>query len=312
MKIAALIVSFNRLGMLQRCVASLRAQTRKLDGIIVMDSSTRSEVINWLDAQSDITTKSIENVGSAGSMHYGLQVGCELGYDWLWLMDDDVHVTPDALQELLNGLQKRPQLQFINSLCVRDNDASRPSMGAVSWRNNANNYLFGQVVLTVDEVRKHADADGFFDSIGGQLYHGSLISCALVEQVGVPIKEYFTRGEEVEYGLRMMRAGQHLYLYVPSIVMHPSNHTEFITVLGKRFPIGRIGTKKRYFTIRNSIHIRREYYKGYPYLPYVARRMAMGLFLEMFVDPDKTFGERIAGCVAIVRAVRDGLKMAWV
>lgn len=306
MKIVALVISYNRLKMVRRCVESLRAQTRPLDAILVVDASTQPEVRAWLDAQPDVTPLYVPDEGSAGAMHYGLQWALTQGFDWMWLFDDDVVAAPDALAQLLNGLRLRPQLQILNAFSTRENDPTRPSTGAIPWRRDPANYLCGSVLVTTAEVFKHADAEGFLDTVGGQIYQAVLVSRALVQAVGVPHREFFTRGDEVEYGLRIMRAGYPIYLYLAARATHPSSKTEYVTLFGKKFPLGYMLPQKRYLSIRNSIWIRRLYYAGHPFLPYVARRMANGLLAELFLE-SRTWRERLVGARIVLRAVREGL-----
>lgn len=306
-QIAAIVISFNRLDLLQRCVESLRAQTRKLDAILVVDSSTLPELREWLDAQADLKPLYIQDLGSAGGMHYGMRWALELGFDWQWLFDDDVTAAPDALEQLLKGIAKRPDICVLNSYSVRENDATRPSVGAVPWRKDPNDVLFGEKLITTELVYAHADADGFIDTIGGQLYQGTLIARQVVAQMGVPRIEYFVRGEEVEYGLRLMRAGYHIWMYLPSRVTHPSSGTEYIKIFGKLYPTQLTPPVKRYYSIRNSFLIRREYYARHPFLPYVVRRMLNGLWTGMVTVPNKSLRERLVAGRIILRGGLDGL-----
>ena len=51
-----------------------------------------------------------ENTGGAGGFHEGMNRAVAAGFDWLWLMDDDLLTAPDALETLVrkkNALQRR-------------------------------------------------------------------------------------------------------------------------------------------------------------------------------------------------------------
>ena len=307
LKIVAVVPSFNRLQMIQRCVASLRAQTRQPDAILIVDGSTLPEMRAWLEAQSDVTKVYVENRGSAGGINVGMRWGVAHDFDWLWLLDDDVVALPDALERLTDVLTRRPDIFVINSLCVQAEDATRAAAGAVIWRNDPQNYLSGVFLQTVNEIRARADADGLIDTLGGQLYQGTLLSVRVVREIGAPCPEFFTRGDEVEYGLRMMRAGYHTYICVNSIVTHPSSNTLFVTLFGKTLMFGRMTTQKRYYSIRNSIWIRRLYFPHAQFWLYVLKRGAAGIFQELFVDRAKSPRARLYGCGQVLRAVRDGL-----
>lgn len=167
--------------------------------------------------------------------------------------------------------------------------------------------MFGTLLETTAEIETRADADGLLDSVGGQLFQGTLISQTIVRHVGLVEIAFFTRGDEVEYGLRIMRAGYRIPICVHSRVTHPFSNTIFLHVFGKVVPFGRMSSVKRYYSIRNSLWIRKMYYRRHPFWLYVCKRGAAGLFQELFVESDKSLRERFNGCSLVARAVRDGL-----
>lgn len=116
--------------MVKRSIASLRAQTRLPDGIVVVDGDSADGTREWLGGQTDVTPLYVHNEGSGGGMHHGLALAYARGYDWFWLLDDDAEAAPDALMQLWHGLEKRPEIRVINSLCVGEQDSTRPTAGA--------------------------------------------------------------------------------------------------------------------------------------------------------------------------------------
>ncbi|MCB9247374.1 MAG: glycosyltransferase [Ignavibacteriales bacterium] len=100
MKIAAVVVTYNRLGLLKECIDSLRGQTRKLDEIIVVNNDSKDGTKEWLEEQKDVTKIHQENLGGAGGFHNGMKAAYEKGYDWIWLMDDDCLPKLNALEYL--------------------------------------------------------------------------------------------------------------------------------------------------------------------------------------------------------------------
>src|SRR3989339_336534 len=103
-KIAAVVVTFNRLTLLQECIESLRNQTHTLDEIIIVNNSSTDGTLEWLNAQKDLTVITQENSGSAGGQHTGIKTAYEKGYDWIWCMDDDAEPELNALEELTKFL----------------------------------------------------------------------------------------------------------------------------------------------------------------------------------------------------------------
>lgn len=76
-KIAAVVVTFNRLELLKKCVESLRNQTHKLDEILIINNSSTDGTLDWLNQQNDLTVISQENSGSAGGQFTGIKTAYE-------------------------------------------------------------------------------------------------------------------------------------------------------------------------------------------------------------------------------------------
>jgi len=108
--VAAVVVTYNRKHLLKECLDALLAQTRPIDAIIVMDNASTDGTPEFLEAQGYLTNPIIdyvrlsENTGGAGGFHYGVKRGYEQGFDWLWLMDDDVKPVNSTLAELVAAI----------------------------------------------------------------------------------------------------------------------------------------------------------------------------------------------------------------
>lgn len=309
-RVSAVIISFKRLNYVQRIIASLRAQTRRPDDIIVADGGSGDELLAWLNAQPDVITLRVPDSGSAGSSAAGMRWALEHGSDWVWVFDDDEIAAPDALAVLLTAGAAHPEIGVLNSMCVGIEDTTRPAIGAVCLRTNPNDYLNGRYLYTRDEIMAHADKDGLVDTLRGQFFQGVMFHRSVLEKIGLPLPFLFTRGDELEYALRVMRAGYHIYIVPASVVRHPLAPIRFLKILGATRPVESMSAKKRYYSIRNSIYIRRAYYGHLPFMPYVARRLAAACFTELLLDPTKSIQERFQACGAAWRGTLDGLRLA--
>ena len=102
-RVAAVVVTYNRLEFLKRCVNSLHKQTVPCD-ILVVDNASTDETAQWLESQTDIFFHNTgSNLGGAGGFHYGMRWAVEANYDYLWVMDDDCFPKTDALEKLLSA-----------------------------------------------------------------------------------------------------------------------------------------------------------------------------------------------------------------
>lgn len=108
-RVAAVVVTYNRKAMLDKCLSGLLAQTSPLDRIIVVDNASTDGTAEMFAASGAWENPIVEycrlaeNGGGNGGFYEGVKRAYEENYDWVWLMDDDAVPQPDALRELLNS-----------------------------------------------------------------------------------------------------------------------------------------------------------------------------------------------------------------
>lgn len=286
-RIVAIIVTYNRLGDLQTGIAALRAQTRPLDALLVINNGSTDGTQGWLEAQPDVQVLQHENQGASAAFALGLSTALEHGFDWFWCMDDDAHPAPDALSALCAAIAARPDIRVFNSLGMARSDPTHFAVGALWARTNPNNYLSGKRLNTLAELAPYTDADGLVNSIGGHFYLGTMLHRSVVAAVGLPLAWLFIRGDEVEYGLRVMRAGYPIYVVVASRVVHPETEAVVFHFFGKTKSFDTMSPQKRYYTLRNSMWLHRHYYAPQSVLLYAARRLGGTFLTELWLVRNK-------------------------
>lgn len=309
-KICAVIVTQNRRALLEKCVHALRAQSYPLSSILIVDNASTDDTPTWLATQTDLQSITQANGGGGGGFHTGLCAALANDCEWVWCMDDDVLPEPNALEMHARAIHARPDARVFNSLVVGTSNRQRPTAGALCARTDAANFLRGEFLYSTTEILARADANGLLDSAGGQFYLGTLLHRSVIEKVGAPLPWLFIRGDEIEYALRIMRAGYHIWTVTQSIVTHPDTRIEYLDVLGKKLPCETMSALKRYYSIRNSIYIRQVYYEGQPFAPYIARRILGALLTELLMNHETSWREKINCCDAALRGARDGLALS--
>src|SRR5512139_592821 len=99
-KIAAVVPTYNRKMLVRDCLKALVGQTRSLDAIIVVDNGSTDGTAEMLAAEFPQARcmHVPEPCGSAGGFNKGIELAYHLGYDWIWLMDNDAVPASDALE----------------------------------------------------------------------------------------------------------------------------------------------------------------------------------------------------------------------
>ncbi|MFC4784154.1 glycosyltransferase family 2 protein [Nocardioides sp. MAHUQ-72] len=268
-RIVAVVVTFNRLELLQRLVERLRV-VPEVDEVLVVDNASADGTGEWLASSAPggatgpgarvLGRTLAENRGGAGGFHDGLAWAMERGADLAWLMDDDGLPDPDCLTTLLT---RREELDFWGPVVVDEADPDR---------------LVFPIRLPGGTRVVHRMADVTAAATDGVIrdvvipFNGVLVTRELVERIGLPRAEFFIWGDDHEYRLRAERAGGRVATVVGARVRHPS-----VGELGTPMMFGRTtynhspSDLKHYCMARNNLLNLREY-RGWPHaLAFVAK-----------------------------------------
>ena len=107
-RVAAVLVTYNRKELLCECLDALLCQTTPIARIVLVDNASTDGTPELLaekgyleNAVCDYHRMAV-NTGGAGGFYEGVKRAYEAGFDWLWLMDDDVEPVPNALKKMLS------------------------------------------------------------------------------------------------------------------------------------------------------------------------------------------------------------------
>lgn len=245
--IVAVVVTYNRFELLKKCIDSLRGQTRKLDGIIVVNNGSTDGTRSWLDSQSDLKVVHQENGGGSFGFYTGIKTAFETGFDFIWCMDDDVRPRPNALEVLLEHDSER-----VGILCP-----SRIMNGAVyvneKLKINLEKPFGNHRIMSVSDIKDDSPI-----AIEGMTFEGPLIKRSVVEKIGYPNKDLFLSYDDTDYSLRAILAGFGV-LYIPNSILDK----EFFPAPTKVEYVRKNKWKVWYF-IRNGAYLQFKYGKNIP------------------------------------------------
>lgn len=254
-RVAAIVVTYNRHELLSQSLRALLTQTRPVDGLFVIDNASTDDtpLLFAQDAEFDLPIVTHErldqNVGGAGGFKRGISLATERGFDWCWIMDDDVVPAPDALEALLDADE---------FLCAHD---VRPSFlaSSVVGRNGE--------LMNVPQVSRHLSQGGYPDwgeflehslvHIRSATFVSLLIPTDAVREVGLPIEDYFMWGDDGEYTMRLTSYVGPAYLCGRSRVVHLRSAAQPISTVNEQ-DASRVAHRRR--ATRNGLINTSAYY----------------------------------------------------
>lgn len=227
MRIAAVVVTYNRKELLKENIEALQKQTRKPDGIIIIDNHSTDGTEEWIRSSGYLSHSMFhylrlsENTGSSGGFHEGVKYAYENNFDWIWGMDDDALPAENALEELLRFASNSSGCCFASNY---DND----DKGFTNDLKKIDHWMFV----------------GFF------------IKREIVEKVGFPRKDLFIYNDDLDYARRIQKAGYSIFKVRTSIIHHKDYSGQTIrkrTLFGKEYSFPMISNWKLYYLTRNRL-----------------------------------------------------------
>ena len=214
--ICAVVVTFNRKALLVNCLNALKAQTHPLTHIVVIDNASTDGTADFLgehgwtnnDAFTLLTLS--ENMGGAGGFHEGIKYAFEQGFDYIWLMDDDGFPAETCLEKLLPYISNNCYIGPI----VIDCEGKEKLSFSLRLPNSL------QVIDHYSDIPKPLKIDNQIkDTV--LPFNGTLIGRDLVQQMGLPMREYFIWGDEREYTMRAEAYHANILTVIDALFYHP-------------------------------------------------------------------------------------------
>lgn len=205
--VALSLVTFNRSKLLIEMLESVLKQTIPPDEIFIVDNNssdnTKELVLEFADKYRSTLQVNYyntgENLGGAGGFELGSKLAYNKGYEWIWLADDDVELTPECLENLLKHKDKAAILQPMRV----NMDGSCAEVSGTDYKINS---------LTRLNPKQHTVA-----GIGHQNweaievktipFEGPLINRKVFKRIGFSDPRFFIFYDDLDFSLRAQQAG---------------------------------------------------------------------------------------------------------
>ena len=239
--VCAVVVTRNRLNLLKECLYFLEHQSFKCD-IFVVNNNSDDGTEDYLNESGIYHYTFKENTGGAGGFNKGLKEAVLKGYKYIWLMDDDCIPNIDALEKLMEADRVLDSKYGFLASKVLWTDGEIHNMNKVHPINRITDNI---------------------SLINQATFVSLLIQSETVKKVGLPIKDFFIWGDDIEYTRRIsIKHNMPSYYIENSVVAHKTKNN-----IGSKIAYDNIENIGRYrYAYRNEAYLyKKEGIKGIAY-----------------------------------------------
>lgn len=249
LRVAAVVVTYNRLPLLQQCLRALAAQSVHLEAIWLIDNASTDgtqTAVQAMHLENLVYRNTGKNLGGAGGFAYGVKKAAMAGYDALWLMDDDTIPEREALQNLLECDRKlEGKYGWLSSRALAPDGTDQP--------------------MNRQRKTPYTDVEGYTENQVPAVM-ASFVSLFLrtdiVKKFGIPIADFFIWSDDWEYTRRISKELP-CYVASESRVVHAMKNPGTVNIATD---VPARWERYRYFYRNDVVLYRREGIRGWLWL----------------------------------------------
>ena len=254
MKIAGVVVTYNRKEELKKLIESVLNSTKPID-LIVVDNASNYDIESELKPYPTMQLlKMNANLGPAGGAEAGQKFAYEKGYDFVWMLDDDALVAPNALEELLKYyplLKEKYGKVFLASIYVGALDFTKPFYNILRYNPKTG--------LTIKIDEKEFEKPYFEFDIAPM--NGLFLPRELLSTCGFFDGRLWGWYDDTEFVLRARKAGFKGIAVPSSRIYHPIEYRKQVKILGRTFTLLSGRPFRMYLGTRNNIIVQKKFLK---------------------------------------------------
>ena len=223
--VAIIIVNWNGKTDTLECLASLGADTYRCKQIIVVDNGSADDSVSAIrSAFPEVTVlETGTNLGFTGGNNVGINYALELGVDYVYLLNNDTTVEPNALAALVATAEMNPSYGLVTPVI---HYFDRPE--DVWFGGSLMDLSRGMAVHDNSHIPARTEAPREIPWASGC----AMLVCAdVVRLLGGFDDRYFLNWEDVDLSLRLRAAGRRIAL-VPSARIYHKVGRSFATAKG--------------------------------------------------------------------------------
>ena len=294
--LAIILVNWNGLDYTLKCLDSLRSATFQDFQIIVVDNgSEMSQVAQLRKVEGIYLIELPKNTGFTGGNNEGIGWALAQGFEFIMLLNNDTEVDPGFIEPLIQAVQQN------------DTGAVQPKIYNLYDRNmlwSMGGYIHKYSGKPVT-IGSYVQDDGTYnatqqvDWISGCCI---LTKNAVFREIGILDDKFFALCEDVDWSLRVKKAGYTLQVVPSSRIYHAESASTTSKVKGKE---GYRSPFRVFLNIRNHIYLLRKHRDQYYVLSaIVSQAIKISAYCGYFI-----LRGRWQKLKATLRGFREGITM---
>lgn len=214
MKSCALIVTFNRLARLKKCV--ITSVEAGFDVIVIVNNGSTDGTAEWLEDclfKQIIVLSAPVNTGGAGGFSYGLTyISQYVETEWVFLYDDDAYPLPDILTRFISVKNKFVCDAYCGKVVNKSGDVCKMNLPFSSFPKT----IWDEVCYIFDRERFIAD-DNVYQQVSSFSFVGAILSKSFIARhLSELHPELFIYFDDVYFSYAAWLSGERL-LYFPVV-----------------------------------------------------------------------------------------------
>ncbi|MXO06016.1 glycosyltransferase family 2 protein [Flavobacterium sp. HBTb2-11-1] len=212
-RVGVVIVTFNGMKWIEKCLASLMDSTIPLS-IIVVDNNSTDDTVSFIknNFNNVLLFEQTKNLGFGKANNLGISYALRQNVDFVFLLNQDAWIERDTILNLIVAYQKEPQYGIVSPMHL-------------NGRGDALDYKFS---LYINPSRcKNIYSDIYLKSIKTTIYEADFVNAAAwlisrecIEKVGGFNPSFFHYGEDDNYIQRIKFHSFKLGVLPTSTIFH--------------------------------------------------------------------------------------------
>lgn len=294
--VAVIILNWNNAPDTIACIESVMTLTYPNVVTIVVDNGSIDNSIEVIKSQSDvIILETGENLGYAGGNNFGIMYAMSIGVDYIAILNNDVTVTPEFLDLLMDTYITHPETGVVAPLVLPADDMHRVWAAGqqVDWHTGkVSRFYAGELKKTVQEC------DPFtVDAASGA---AMLVKRQVFEEAGLLDEFFYLYYEEVDWCLQAGRKGFQTRVVPEAVVYHKVSSSLGIT-----------SPAIDYYMIRNHLRFISIHWRGLARARLLLLTFFQNLITVVAFTVKTRSGQRLPHRNARLMALRDAVLGRW-